>query len=147
MWINLHKASLNFLRRVTKKGFSAKDKGEWWQNIHVVPNPCCSLFCGYKRTNCMQLFSTWRQFIMTLSSWKIHKNIINEYKKTWLLCYEVLKTGQTSFTEGRFEWHEAKKEAMKCFHDLKHKINMLNVRPGLTQCSALGWPHLKCPPI
>jgi len=20
-------------------------------------------------------------------------------------------------------------------------------RPGLTQCSALGWPHLKCPPI
>ncbi len=105
MCIHLHKAcaliytSLNFLRRVTKKGFSDKYKGD--KKFTKI------------RTNCMQLFSTWWQFIMTLSNTQKHHKWIQKYMTLMLWS---------------FERHEAKKEAMKCVHDLKHKINILNVR-------------------
>ncbi len=71
MCINLHISELP--QKSDKKGFFRQIQG--WQKIHKI------------RTNCMQLFSTWWQFIMTLSN---TQNIINEYKNTWLLCYEVL---------------------------------------------------------
>ncbi len=65
MCIHLHKASLNFLRRLTKKGFSDKYKGD-------------KIFTKI-RTNCMQLFSTLRQFIMTLSNTQKHHKWIQKY--------------------------------------------------------------------